>query len=804
MTGRLLETATYDLRFAARTMARTPGFTAVAVLMIALGTGANAAMFSIIDAVMLRTPFKDPEQLVMVGARTADGTRTSALSVAQYRSLVETAQVFEALAVMGGGQRPILTGAGDPRRFNVECVTADMFRVLGTAALAGRTFTTDEDRPGALAVVVLSYRFWQRELGGAPDAIGRTLTLNGVPTTVVGIMPREFNGPYSRNNNDGWLPAGPAFAGGTASGCVARTSVNAFARLKPGVTLAAASQLATDAGGITRLEDWRGRTGAKIELIPLQEQTIGDLRAPLLALLGAVGLVLLIACANLANLQMERIFGRRAELAVRMALGATRWRAISQTLAEAMLLSLIGGAAGLLAAGGTLQLIVGLMPAYIPHLNDIEINRRVLGLTLLLSVATAAVIGLIPAVQGDAGSLSEDLRAATRTASRRAGWARRTIVAAQIGLSLTLLVGASLMIASFRTLRPSDPGFDASDKLTASVRLQGQAASTSGPIFDTLLARVGAIPGVRAVAGSTYLPLSGSVAMVPVKVENTTQELWTGIATPNYFAEMQIPLVRGRAFDARDRSGAAKVAVVNEAFVRRMFPGGDALGRFVEIEFYDKRQGPRQIVGVLRDTRSSGADLKARAEIYIPLAQATTPLLHLIVRADRPDDPRLASQVRAALAQVDPSQVVDRVMPMREMLDSSVSTWRFGAWLLGLFAAMAVLLAVVGLAASMAWWVTQRTREIGVRMALGADANGVAALVMRQGLAVAGLGIVLGLAGAAASTRFIESWLYGVTPLDLRTFAVSAVAMLAIAGAASYLPARRASRVDPIVALRAE
>jgi putative ABC transport system permease protein len=792
-----------EVRLAARSMTRTPGFTAVAILMIALGTGANAAMFSVIDAVMLRTPFTDPDRIAMVTARTADGSRTSALSLAQYQSLTTSAQGFDALGGLASGQRPILTGAGEPRRFNAECVTAGMFRVLGTPPAMGRTFTDDEDRPESASVAVLSHRFWQRELGGAADTIGRVLTVNGVPTTVVGIMPSDFAGPYSRNNTDGWLPAGPAFAGGISPGCAVRGSVWAFVRVKPGLTLDAAANLATDAAGIARLEDSRGRTGAKLELISLQEQTVGDLRTPLLALLGAVGLVLLIACANVANLQMERIFGRRSELAVRMALGATRWRTVRQTLVEATLLSLAGGATGILAAGWTLQLIVGLMPAYIPHLNEIQINGRILGVTLLLSCLTAVVIGVLPAMQGGA-SLIEDLRVTTRTATRGASWTRRLLVVSQIGLSLTLLVGASLMIASFRTLRPSDPGFNGTDKLIATVRLQGRSATTPGPVFGNLLDRVAAIPGVRTVAGSTYLPMSGTVAAVPVSTENSTQELFTGIVTTNYFTEMEIPVVRGRAFDDRDHSGGARVAVVNEAFARRMFPGSDALGRLVTIDFYDKQQGPRQIVGITRDTRSFGADLKARAEIYIPITQATTTLLHLIVKAVRPGDPRLASQLRAAMVDIDPTQVVDRVMPMQEMLDDTVSRWRFGAWLLGSFAAMAVLLAAVGLAASITWWVTQRTREIGVRMALGANANGVAALVMRQGLAVAVAGIALGLAGAAASTRLIASWLYGITPLDPRTFAASAVGMLAIAAAASYLPARRASRVDPIVALRAE
>jgi predicted permease len=793
-----------DIRYALRGMARSPGFTAVAILMIAIGTGANAAMFSVIDGVMLQSPFSDPDRVAIVAATSADGQRTSAISLAQYRALQASAPGFESLATIASGQRPILTGVGEPRRFSAECVSADMFRVLGASPMIGRTFTADEDRPGGPAVVVLSYQFWQRELGGAPDAVGRVLTLNDVPTTVVGIMPRRFAGPYSRNNNDGWLPAGPALDGQRTAGCVGRSSVNAFARLKEGVTFEAASQQATDAAGISRLPDWQGRTGARLALAPVEEQTFSELRSPFAALLGAVALVLLIACANVANLQMERIFGRRVELAVRMALGATRRRIVRQTLTENLLLSAAGALAGVAAAWWSVPLIVGLMPGYVPHVGDIEVSGRILAATLAVACVAGLAVGVVPALQGASAPLMDDLRASSRTSTAGASWTRRVLVVAQVALSLTLLVGASLMITTFRTLRPSAPGFSALDKLTATVRLQGAPASASGVFFDNLLARAAAIPGVHAVAGSTYLPMSGSVAAVPVRTDAETREIFSGVVTANYFAEMRIPIVRGRGFDARDRAGSAKVALVNEAFVRRMFPGSDALGRFVDIDYYDKRQGSRQIVGVLRDTRSAGSDLRARAEIYVPLAQATTPLLHVIVRADRPSDPRLAAELRSAVAALDSAQVVDRFMPLQDILDRSVSTWRLGAWLLGVFAAMALLLAAAGLAASIAWWVTQRTREIGVRVALGANATQVTSLVVRQGIALAGAGILLGLGGAAASTRLLESWLYGVTPLDIPTFAWASAGMLATAFLASYLPARRAARIDPVVALRAE
>jgi putative ABC transport system permease protein len=801
---RLLDASVHDARYAVRSMLRTPGFTTVAVLMIALGTGANAAMFSVIDAVMLQSPFVDRDRLAMVAVRTSEGRLTSALSMPQYRNLVETQQVFDALAAVVTGQRPIMTGLGEPRRFNVECFTADMFRVLGTQPAMGRAFTADDDRPGAPAVVVLSDQFWRREMAADPDAIGRVISLNNVPTTIVGIMPRGFGGPYSRNNNDGWMPGGAALAGGTSPGCASRPNgnVNPFARVKGGLTLDAASRQATDAGGITRLADWQGRTGGRIDLIALHEQTVGDLRTPLMVLLGAVGLVLLIACANVANLQMERVFGRRVETGVRLALGATRSRIVRQTLVENLLLSIAGGIAGLVIAAWTLKSLVALLPATMPHVNEIEISGRILWATIAVACASGIAVGIAPALQGTSRALMDDLRSSSRTSTAARSWTRRSFVVAQIALSLVLMVGAGLMISTFRTLRPSNPGFDPTDKLTATVRLQGAAAARSVPFFEQVLDRVRSIPGVRSAEGSSYLPMSGTVAVVSARANNLKYDTWHGVVTPGYFGEMAIPIVRGRSFAAADSGGSAPVTIVNEAFARKWWPGGEPLGQSVDLEYFDKRTETRQVVGVLRDTRSAGGDLKARPEIYVPLTQSPTPLLHVIVRASRPGDPRLVSELRTIVASIDPTQVVDRAIPMQEMLDARVSTWRFGAWLLGLFAGIAVLLASVGLAASIAWWVAQRTREIGVRMALGAPPHRVARLVLAQGLGLALAGVVLGLAGAALSTRLLEGWLFGVTPLDQPTFIASAIGMLVIAALATYVPVRRATRIDPLVALR--
>ena len=793
-----------DVRSALRGMRTHPGFVAVALVMIALGTGANAAMFSVIDAVMLRTPFADPERLAVVRVIVPGRGATNAVSLPQYRSLIDSAPALEAMGALGSGGRPILSGLGEPRRLGVECVTAGMFQVLGVAPLAGRTFTSDEDRPGGPGAVVLSEDFWRRELGASPDAIGRRIALNGVPATIVGVMPRRFLGPLSRNGSEAWLPLGPGLEKRSAVGCLAGTSVNVFARTAAGLTLEAAASQATASAGIERIPGRDGRLGGTLSLVSLDEQTFSELRTPLYALLGAVGLVLLIACANVANLQLERAFGRRQELAIRLALGATRGRIVRQTLTENLVLYLFGAAGGCLLAFWTLDLMVALMPGHIPHLNEIEVNVRILAATLIVAALAGVVVGLFPALQATSPSLVGDLRTSSRTATRGGQWARQILVACQIALSLILLVGAALMVRTFLTLRPSDPGFTARDKATAFIRLQGPAAETPRVFFDTLFERLRGAPGIQAVSGSTYLPMSGSVGIATLTIADKAVDVYSGVVTPNYFGEMAIPVTRGRAFDERDGPGSAPVAVVNEALVRKVWPNGDALGAVVPVKGVDGRIASRQIVGILRDTRSSGGDTKARAELYVPYAQSPMPDLNIILRTPNPSDPRVAAALRAAVAAIDPSQIADRFSPLETMLDARVATWRFGAWLLAVFAGLALLLAAVGLAAAMAWWVAQRTREIGVRMALGANPGQVVRLVVRQGLALVVAGIVLGLAGAAASTRFLESWLYGVTPLDPRTFALSAAGLFAVAALASYLPARRAARIDPLVSLRSE
>jgi putative ABC transport system permease protein len=773
-----------DVRYGIRSMARTPGFTAVALVMIALGTGANAAMFSVVDALLLRSPFRNPERIAIVRMAEPGKTPTGSIPLDLYRTWPDAIPAFESVGAMGSGGRPIVRGLGDLRTMNVECITAGMFRVLGTQPIAGRTFTDDEDRPGGPGAVVLSYQFWRRDLGGAPDAVGRVLTINGAASAVVGIMPQSFGGPYSRNTNDAWLPLGPGLDRASPAGCSTRSSVTVFARLKPGSPLAAVAP--------------------PLVLRPVEAQTIDDARTPILSLLGAVGLVLLIVCANVANLQLERALGRRRELAVRIAIGASRSRVVRQALTENVLLYLAGGVLGVLAANWTLDLLIALLPLSMPHVIGIELNPRVLAATLAIACAAGVAVGLLPAAQAISPRVVDDLRASAGTTTASRAWIRASLVVGQIALSLIVLVGAVLMIRTFLTLRPSSPGFTTPDKLTAVVRLQGPRPPEPRAFFSALLERVRAIPGVQGVAGSTYLPMSGSVATVNITTGDKPLEVYSGRVTPNYFAEMQIPLTRGRAFDDRDGAGAPPVAIVNEAMVRRLPPGQGMPGASVTLTSFDGTTETRQIVGVVRDTRSAGYDTKVRPEVYVPFAQRPAPALNLIVRTRSPSDRQLWSAIRQEVAALDPSQVADRFTPMTDLLGDRVKSWRFGAWMMGLFAGIAIALAAVGLTVSIASWVARRTREIGVRMALGATPSQVTSLFMRQGITVTLLGLILGLAGAAASTRLLESWLYGVKPLDAPTFAWSAAGMLVIATLASYLPARRAAGIDPLITLKAE
>ncbi|HKV99283.1 MAG TPA: ABC transporter permease [Vicinamibacterales bacterium] len=775
-----------DVKYAFRMMRRTPGFTAMAVLMLALGTGVNAALFSVIDAVMLRSPFSHPERIARL--QTVNDKRAVPTTLERFDALANAPGPFQSVSAFTGGTH-IFLATEEPRRLDVECVSAAMFDILGTPPLLRRPFSAAEDQPNAPATMVVSFDFWQT-LGGTPSVVGSTVTVNQTPVTVLGVMPRGFSGALSRSDVAAWLPFRRPVVGGGATGCASPRGINVFARVRDGVTLDAARTAFAD-----------------IRVLPIEEQTYGDLRAPFLVLGAAVAFVLLIACFNVAGLQMERALARRREIAVRLALGAGRWRLIRQALTENVILALAGAAAGLAATGVTMRALISLLPANLPHLDQIALNARVLVFTLIAASAAGIVAGLLPIGQMRRVDPGKDLTTGLRSGARHTTWTRRGLVIVEIALSVVVLIGAVLMIRSFHTLRPTNPGFDPRGKMTLLVRLPGASTDTTARFFADLFELLRSAPGVRGLAGSTYQPMRGSMAQVPTSFAGTSEEINTIAITPEYFDLLKIPVRSGRGFEASDTSGSEPVAVVNELFARRIRPDGQVLGELVGVTALTRlRQPPveRRIVGIVGNTRAVGSQTRPWNEVYVPYAQDPAPAVFVFAEAAGGNEAAVAVTLRKAVRSLRPDLPVEDVELLPNALDRSVRWWRFGAWLLGIFAALAVMLAAIGLMTTIGWWVNQRTRELGVRIALGASRANVTRFVFRQGLTLGATGIAAGCLVAAGATKFLEGWIYGIAPRDLPTFAGCALGMLVIAALAVYFPVRRATSVDPVVALRAD
>jgi len=788
----------HDLCFALRLMGRTPGFTAVAVLMIALGTGANAAMFSVIDAVMLRPAFPDSAHIASVYEERPGKAPTSRIPVAHLDAL-RGARPFTSVAGVSG-VLAIMTGRAEDRRVDIDCVSASAFGLLGVSTEIGRVFTSDEDRPGAPAVIVISHYMWQREFAGRADALGQTITLDGEPNTVIGVMPPGFLGPFPSNRTEAWAPLGAAVGVRNGAGChlTPASSVDVIARVHSSMTL----QSAADALNASSLID------RHIQLRRADRELDDSYRTPLIALMATVGCVLLIACANVANLQLERLAGRRRERAVRLALGASRARLVRQTVTENLILSFTGAGAGLLLARVTLRSIVSLMPATVPHIADIGLDPRALVVTASLAILCGIAVGLVPALQSFGADSPEDLRASARGMTGGAQHLRRALVVAEVAASVVLLIGAALMVRTFLTLRPTDSGFATDNRTIMYTSLPGEweVSAERRQFVSNVLDRLRSLPQVESAGASTYLPLSGYTSTSTVTMDGASAEhVWSAWVSAHFLDDMSATIVRGRAFSDTDNAMSAPVAIVNETFARQYFPAADPIGQSVTTKAdWQKVASAKRIVGVMRDFRETGRDRIQRPEIYAPYDQEPgAGLLYFLVKTRGPA-PQLESGMRAAVANARPGQLAERIEPMQTMVDRSVSRPKFGAWLFGVFAAIAVGLATLGLGAVIAWWVSQRTREIGVRMALGADAGVVTRLVVGQGVRLAVIGIAIGIAVSVFAARLLSDWLYGVSPNDAATLIVCCAAMLLITAAAAYWPARRASRVDPAGTLRAE
>jgi putative ABC transport system permease protein len=794
-----------DIRLAIRQIKKRPGFALGSVLILTLGIGATTAVFSIVSAVLLRPlPFENPDRLVVVWeSNLEEGQARSRISPPtflewreQQESLAGITAISEGSHVEGGSA---LADGSEPRRLNSAAVSANFFSILGVRVEIGRSFLPEDDRVGAARTVILGHAVWRQRYGADPSVVGRTLTLDNEPYEVIGVAPQGFDYP---SETEVWTTLLPQIPG--ALDIRGARFLSGLGRLLPDVSLAQAeTDLSTISG--RQVEGWGAR------LVPLHEHIAGDVRPAFLILLAAVVFVLLIACANVANLLLARSTGRYGELAIRTALGASRLRIMGHLIWEALVLAIAGGVLGLLLAAWGLDLLIAMSPQDLPRSDEIGINGTVLVFAFVVSLLTGLVSGIAPSFRSSKPELTSAFNEAGRAVTGGIGRnrLRSGLVVMEVAVSLVLLIGAGLMVKSFMTILRIDPGFQPASVMTFDLALpsyrypepQHQAA-----FFEALLERVEALPGVRTAALTRNLPLSGRSMRSPVRLEGESPpesggQLRTQVATvsPQYFRAMGIQVTQGRAFTDRDGPDGAPVAIVNESFARQAFPGQDAIGKNARTFFGQPVM--REIVGVVSDVRHSALTADAPPTFYTPLAQGASPFFTLVVRAEEPQAAALAA-VRTAIRDADPDLPIDAVASLDELLSRSTAEPRFYATMLGAFAGMALLLAIVGLYAVMANSVAQRRREIGIRMAVGAQVGNVVRLVVSQGLVLTTIGLAVGLAAAFGVTRVLAKLLFGVSATDAGIFAVSALLLGAVALLATYIPARSATRVDPLLVLR--
>ncbi|MEN3332202.1 MAG: putative transport system permease protein [Blastocatellia bacterium] len=811
-----IEDLMQDLRYGLRVLAKSPVFTAVAVLTLALGIGANTAIFSVVNELLLRPlPFRDAERLVTLWEVSPEGRHQNTTSRANFRAWREQSTTFEGMAAFSD-QRLNLTGDREPEEVSVQLATPELFQVLGVEPLLGRTLNEDDGRARS-AGVVLAYGIWQRRFGGDPEIVGKPITLNGMPFNIVGVMPAGFQWHIRGRSGTGkpaemWavlvMPTeGPATLG---------RFLSVVARLKPGVSReqgeaeikAIEARLGQDAPQYNR--------GYGAEAIPLREQFVGNVRPALWILLGAVGFVLLIACANVANLLLARAAARQKEVALRTALGAHRWRIVRQLLTESLLLALLGSLLGLGLAWWGIPALVAISPRDLVNLQGVGINLKVLAWTLAISLATGIIFGIAPALEATRLNLNEALNEGGKGGGGQGAHSRRlrsVLVVAEVALALVLLASAGLMVKSFARLRNIDTGFNPENVLTMVVRLAGAKYREDPQVvgfFRQATERIGALPGVRSIGIVNYLPLYGGLGSSTGFTIEGQPELPPGegpganvrVSDAGYFSAIGIPLLRGRNFtDVEDRQ-AKHVVLISESLARQYFPGEDPLGKHISVEMFDK-PNPTEIIGIVGDVRYDSLTDAAEPTVYFPHPDLTYEFMTLVIRTDS-DPAAIAAAVRGEVREIDPNQPVSDVRTMKQVMADTVGRARFNTLLLGLFAGLATLLAAVGIFGVMNYSVTVRTREIGIRVALGAQPSQVLMLILRQGLLLTLTGIGIGLAGALALTRIMSSLLFGVGATDPLTFAAIVVLLTVVSVIACYIPARRATRVDPVTALRHE
>ena len=815
--GGLFESLTQDIRYGARMLAKHKAFTAVAVVTLALGIGANTAIFSVVNELLLRPlPFRDADRVVMVWEVSPEGRHQNSASRANYRAWHDQSSSFDSMAAFSD-QRLNLTGTGEPEELSVQFGRPELFKVLGVEPLLGRTFSPDDDGPGKPAVAVLSYGLWQRRFGGQPNLVGQAITLNGEKFTVIGVMPANFQFHIRLRSGTGrpaelWtilpMPTGP---GANERG----RFLSVVARLKDGVSVAqAGAEMRTIAA---RLSDEvpQFNKNYTAEVLPLREQFFGNVRRPLWLMLGAVGFVLLIACANVANLLLSLATSREKEIALRAALGARRVRIVRQLLTESLLLALLGSALGLGFAWLGIKALIAISPRDLVSLQSVGLNVSVLLWTLGVSVLTGIIFGLAPALHISRLNLNDSLKEGGKSESAQAGGSRRlrsALVVSEIALAVVLLASAGLLIKSFVRLQQVDRGFNTDSILTMVVRLPDSYNQDPQVInfFRQALEHIRTLPAVRSAGIVNFLPLYGGmgsatgfkIAGRPEPPPGEEPGTDVRVVDAGYFQTMGIPLLRGRNFTEMELREPKKVILINEALARKHFPNEDPIGKRLDVAMFDNPIWC-EVIGVVGNVRYDSLVDESPPAVYFPHSELVYSFMTLVVRTDG-DPAAIAPAVQREIRALDPNQPVSDVRTMDQVMSEWTSRSRFNTLLLGLFAGLATLLSAVGIFGVMNYSVALRTRELGLRLAIGAQPRQVLLLVLKQGLLLTVLGVVVGLTAAFALTRLLSGLLFGVEAFDLSTFTIISLLLVFVSLLACYLPARRAMRIDPLRALRYE
>lgn len=806
-----MESLLSDFRYAVRSLIKRPGFTAIALVTLALGIGANSAIFSAVNALLINPlPLPNPDRIVAVWDKNPSrGVERNEVSMADYLDWRAQNQSFEQLALERWWSTN-LTGGDTPERIQGFLVTANFLDVVGVKPIKGRSFAEEENTPGKEGVAIITYSLWQRRFGSDPNIINRTITTNNIPRTVIGVLPEGFNYPKGAE-----IYAPIAITPEQMKNRGFHTYY-VIGRLKAGASLQSAQADLDTIAARLATQYPETNVGRGVAVFPIVADTVRMYSTAIWVMMAAVGFVLLIACANVANLMLARASGRRKELALRVALGASRWRIIRQLLVESLILALLGGTLGVLVAFWGIDLLrtgnPGEAAKYAPGWNHLGISLPVLAFTLGISLLSGLLFGLAPAWHVSKPELNDALKEGGRQTTSGSHRLRGLLVVSEIALSLVLLIGAGLMVRSFLALLNTSPGFNSDSLLTMNLNLpfaKYKEEPQRAAFYSDLVQRVKTLPGVQSAAVVNYIPLGGSnssdsflIEGVPEPPPGQENDGRYRVCTPDYFQTMGISILKGRGFNDQDISGSKPVIIVNETLARRYWPNGDALGK--RIRFYgplDKAPW-MEIVGITQDVKHE-LNLPVTPDYYLPHAQDPWNAMVLVARTSV-DPGSMAASIRQQVSGIDKDQPVFDVRTMHEVRAISVAVYSFGSIMMGIFAIVALVLAAIGIYGVMAFAVTQRTQEIGIRMALGARARDVLKLVVKTGMWLAIIGVIAGLAGAFAITRLMASLLFGVTPTDAVTFALVTAGLLLVALLACYIPARRATKVDPLVALRYE